>query len=151
GSVFEYLRNDKFDAANYFDSRRNADGSVSIAAGSASTVPKSPLKLNQFGGSVGGPIVKDRAFFFGSYEGYRIDAGKNIIQAVPSAAAWARAVPAVASLRAGFMAPDARVLAGASPDPDVDIVQWQANQHVDENSYSARVDFRLNNNWSSYV
>src|SRR5580765_5867956 len=84
GSVFEYLRNDAFDSANYFDSQRNADGSVIAAAGSAPTVPKSPLKLNQFGGSLGGALVKDRAFFFGSYEGYRLTAGRNFIQAVPS-------------------------------------------------------------------
>src|SRR5689334_1460052 len=62
GSIFEYLRNDRFDSANYFDSQRNADGSVIAAAGSAATVPKSPLKLNQFGGSAGGPLMKDRAF-----------------------------------------------------------------------------------------
>ncbi len=96
GSVFEYLRSDELDAANYFDSQRNADGSVIAEAGSAPTVPKSPLKLNQFGGSIGGPLMKDRAFFFGSYEGYRLDAGKNFIQGAPSAAAWARAVPAIA-------------------------------------------------------
>src|SRR4249920_1131678 len=114
GSVFEYLRNDAFDSANYFDSQRNADGSVIAAAGSAPTVPKSPLKLNQFGGSLGGALVKDRAFFFGSYEGYRLTAGRNFIQAVPSAAAWSRAVPAVAGLRPGFTAPDAVLLPGAS-------------------------------------
>ena len=79
--MFEYLRSDKLDAANYFDSQRNADGSIIAEAGSASTVPKSPLKLNQFGGSIGGPIVKDRVFFFGSYEGYRLNAGRNLIQA----------------------------------------------------------------------
>ena len=151
GSVFEYLRRDAIDAANYFDSPRNADGSVIAAAGSAPTVPKSPLKLNQFGGSFGGPIVKDRAFFFGSYEGYRLKAGRNIIQGVPSAAAWARAVPAVAGLRPGFTAPDAVILPGASTNADVDIVQWQATQEVRENAYSARVDFKISDNWSSYV
>jgi len=77
GSVFEYLRNDAFDSANYFDSQRNADGSIIAAAGSAPTVPKSPLSLNQFGGSLGGALVKDKAFFFGSYEGYRLTAGRN--------------------------------------------------------------------------
>jgi hypothetical protein len=151
GSVFEYLRNDRLDAANYFDSQRNADGSIINKAGSSSTLPKSPLRLNQFGGSVGGPIAKDRAFFFGSYEGYRLDAGKNIIQAVPSAAAWARAVPAVAALRSGFLAPDATILAGASTNPDSDIAQWQATQEVRENAYSARVDFKMGNNWSNYA
>src|SRR5262245_10041778 len=64
GSVFEYLRRDSLDAANYFDSQRNADGSIIAEAGSAPTVPKSPLNLDQFGGSIGGPIMKDRAFFF---------------------------------------------------------------------------------------
>ncbi len=148
--MFEYLRSDKLDAANYFDSQRNADGSVIAEAGSAPTVPKSPLKLNQFGGSIGGPLAKDRAFFFGSYEGYRLDAGRNLIQGAPSAAAWARAVPAIAALRAGFVAPDAHVLPGASTNPDFDIYQWQANQHVSENAFSLRLDAKISSNWSMY-
>src|SRR6185503_16036572 len=124
GAVFEYLRSEKFDKPNYFDSQRNPDGSVIAELG------KSPLKQNQFGGSIGGPIMKDRMFFFGSYEGYRLDAGKNFIEGVPSAAAWARAVPAVASLRSGFLAPGGVVLPGASANPDFDIAQLQATQQV---------------------
>lgn len=151
GSIFEYMRRDRFDSANYFDSQRNVDGSVIAAAGSAPTVPKSPLKLDQFGGSFGGALVKNRAFFFASYEGYRLNAGKNLIQGVPSAAAWARAVPAIAALRPGFMAPGANTLVGASTNPDFDIVQWQANQEVSENSFSGRLDFKMNDSWSSYV
>jgi len=151
GAVFEYVRSDRFDAANYFDSQRNADGSVIAAAGSAPTVPKSPLKQNQFGGSLGGPLVKDKAFFFGSYEGYRLDAGKNFIEAIPSSAAWARAVPAVAGLRSGFLAPGASILPGVSRDPDFDIAQNQATQHVSENAFSGRFDLKINNFWSTYV
>ncbi|HJY26409.1 MAG TPA: carboxypeptidase regulatory-like domain-containing protein, partial [Pyrinomonadaceae bacterium] len=71
GSLFEYLRNDALDAANFFD---NIIGQ------------KAPLRLNQFGGSIGGPIVKDKAFFFFSYEGYRLRAGVNSIEAVPGLA-----------------------------------------------------------------
>ncbi|HVI73002.1 MAG TPA: carboxypeptidase-like regulatory domain-containing protein, partial [Pyrinomonadaceae bacterium] len=71
GSVFEYLRNDALDAANFFD---NIIGQ------------KAPLRLNQFGGSLGGPIVKDKLFFFFSYEGYRLRAGVNSIEAVPGSA-----------------------------------------------------------------
>ncbi len=54
GGVFEFLRNDVFDARSPFD---------------GSTVP--PFRLNQFGGSLGGPIKKDRTFFFADYEGLR--------------------------------------------------------------------------------
>jgi hypothetical protein len=145
GALFEYLRSEKFDAPNYFDSTHNVDGSV-IAA-----LPKSKLKQNQFGGSIGGPIAKDRAFFFGSYEGYRLDAGKNFVEGVPSASAWARAVPAVAGLRSGFLAPGAVILPRASTSADFDIAQLQDAQHVRENSFSGRFDVKLSSNWSSYV
>ena len=145
GSVFEYLRNDTLDARNHFDAVRALDDSIT------SVGPKSLLKLNQFGGSVGGPIVKDRAFFFGSYEGYRLDAGRNIVEAVPSAAAWARAVPAVAGLRSFFTAPGAVLLPGVSTNPDLDIFQLQDTQNVKEDSFSARFDFKATQNWSAYV
>ncbi len=145
GSVFEYLRSETFDAPNYFDSQRSVDGGVIAFLG------KSPLKQNQFGGSVGGPIAKDKAFFFGSYEGYRLDAGKNFVEAVPSASAWARAAPAIAGLRSGFLAPGAVILAGASTNPDFDIAQLQQSQAVTENSFSGRVDFKLTSNWSAYA
>jgi len=120
GALFEYARRDKWDAKNYFDDLRNADGSIQSAG------PKSPLTLNQFGGSIGGPIAKNRAFFFASYEGYRLDAGLNFIEAVPSASAWARAVPAVAALRPQWLAPSAVIVPGASTNGDFDIAQNQA-------------------------
>ncbi len=56
GSLFEFLRNDIFDARNHFDPRNK---------------PKPPLRLNQFGGSLGGPAARDRLFFFANYEGSR--------------------------------------------------------------------------------
>ncbi|HUR34037.1 MAG TPA: TonB-dependent receptor [Vicinamibacterales bacterium] len=145
GSLFEYVRSDRLDSRNYFDALRGSDGSV------LSADPKSSLTQNQFGGSVGGPIVRNRAFFFGSYEGYRLDAGKNFVEAVPSAAAWSRAVPAIAALRPGFTAPGAVVIAGASTNPDLDIVQLQDTQRVSENAYSARLDYRIGDAWSAYA
>ena len=67
GSVFEYLRNDAFDARGPFDGR---------------SLP--PFRLNQFGGSVGGPIRKDKDFFFANYEGLRQRVGQTLIGFVPS-------------------------------------------------------------------
>jgi outer membrane receptor protein involved in Fe transport len=69
GSAYDFLRNDVFDARNFF----------------APTVP--PLKQNQFGGTLGGPIVKNRTFFFASYEGFRQHAGEPISTPVPTLAA----------------------------------------------------------------
>jgi hypothetical protein len=57
GTLFEFLRNERFDAHNYFDSKDS---------------PVPPLRQNQFGGAIGGPIRRDRTFFFASYEGQRI-------------------------------------------------------------------------------
>jgi len=56
GNAFEYIRN------NYFDAQQPVP---------VTTAPQPPFHLNQFGGSVGGPIVRDRTFFFIAYEGYR--------------------------------------------------------------------------------
>ncbi len=55
GTVFEFLRNDALDAVNYF------------------SVGKPPLRRNQFGASVGGPIIKNHLFYFLNYEGTRLD------------------------------------------------------------------------------
>jgi hypothetical protein len=137
GAAFEYFRDDKFDAPNFFDKRAG--------------LPKSALEQNQFGGSFGGPILKDKAFFFGSYEGYRLKAGVNFVEAVPSDSAWTRAVPAIAALRPGFLAPNAVILPGASGNSDFDIAQLQGLQDVKEHAFSARVDWKYNTNWSSYV
>jgi len=69
GGLFEYIRNDALDARNSFDG-----------------LFKSPLRLNQFGGSIGGPVIKDKFFFFGHYEGLRQRAGFPLVGQVPSAA-----------------------------------------------------------------
>ena len=132
GSLFEYYRSDRFDSANYFD------------------LAKSPLKQNQFGASVGLPLKRDRTFLFGSYEGYRLESGVNIVEAVPSASAWSRAVPAVLPLREAFLGPGAVILPGASTNPDFEIAQLQENVEVQEDAFSGRLDHRLSSNWSVY-
>jgi hypothetical protein len=71
GSLFEFLRNDIFDAKNFFD----APGS---------RIP--PFRQNQFGGSAGGPIIRNRTFFFVSYEGQQIRKSLTQSFSVPTAA-----------------------------------------------------------------
>ena len=66
GSAWEFLRNDAMDATNYF----------------AKSVE--PLKQNQFGGTFGGPIIKDKTFFFGYYEGFRNRQGETGAATVPT-------------------------------------------------------------------
>ncbi len=135
GSVFEYLRNDKLDARNWFDRGT-----------------KSPLRLNQFGASFGGPIVKDKFFFFGSYEGYRLRSGINFFEAVPSAAACARAVAAVKAVcEQGFKSSKATVFPGTSTNPDFDIALLNASNPVNENSVSLRLDYKASDSNSFYV
>src|SRR6266850_330340 len=73
GSVYEFLRNDALDAANFFD---NAGG-----------IKKASFRQNQFGVSAGGPIRKDKLFVFGDYEGLRYSKGIPTFITVPSDAA----------------------------------------------------------------
>jgi hypothetical protein len=69
-SAFEFFRNDATDAANFFS---NATGQ-----------PKSPLHYNQFGGSLGGPIRRDKTFFFADYQGTITHSGVPMITTVPT-------------------------------------------------------------------
>lgn len=135
GSLFEYLRNEKLDSRNWFD--RDF---------------KSPLRLNQFGASVGGPIVKNKLFFFASYEGYRLRSGINIVEGVPKLSRCATAVAAVRPLCEGaFLAPGAvRIVTNPITSPDFDIGQLQASNPVNENSGALRLDYRANEKNSFY-
>jgi len=66
GAVWEFLRNDAMDSSDYF------------------TQAAQPLKQNQFGATFGGPIVRDKTFFFGYYEGFRNRQGESVPATVPS-------------------------------------------------------------------
>ena len=70
GSAFEYNRDTVMAANDYFN---NAYG-----------LPRTPLIRNQFGGTVGGPVIKDKLFFFFSYEGNRIIQSASQTRTVPT-------------------------------------------------------------------
>ena len=77
GSLYEFHRNDNFDARNFFDPAR-----------------KPEFKRNQFGGSIGGPVERDRTFFFANLEILRERLGRTIQTVVPDLASRAGAVNA---------------------------------------------------------
>jgi outer membrane receptor protein involved in Fe transport len=128
GSVFEYWRNSRLDAQNFFD------------------VEKPPFNRNQFGGSLGGPIVKDRTFFFGAFEGLREKLGLTLVEPVPSLAARRGAfLPTGAQIN-----PAVRPYLELIPLPTVDNptgekATWQGTFNQDSNldTYNARVDLNV--------
>jgi len=69
GSAYEFLRNSDFDAKNYFDNPG---------------LPIPELRKNQFGATIGGPIIKDKLFYFGNYEGTIERVGETFFGTVPT-------------------------------------------------------------------
>ncbi|MFB3903331.1 MAG: TonB-dependent receptor domain-containing protein [Acidobacteriota bacterium] len=131
GGLFEYVRNDIFDARTVFDGPE---------------LP--PFRLNQFGGNIGGPIVKNKAFFFFNYEGLRQRKGSTYISQVPSSL-----------LRSEVMtvSPELKPLvdkypAGIRPtnDPYVDDFVADFSNTSDEDSMTARIDFNISEKTTLY-
>jgi len=100
GDVFEYLRNNAFDANDFFSNQNN--------------VPIAPLRKNQFGGAFGGPIRKDKTFFYAVYEGLRQVKGVPINNNVPSAGCHPANATAANNYGAGTV-----ILASANNCPDL--------------------------------
>jgi hypothetical protein len=90
GSAFEFLRNRRLDARNYFD---RPDCVPASLPGSCGEIPR--YDRNQFGATFGGPVVRDRTFFFAAFEGLRLDQAITRRSTVPSQAQRAAAIAAV--------------------------------------------------------
>src|SRR3984885_8253717 len=102
GEAFDYFRNEALDARNYFNRSFNAATGASLGTAG----DKAPLKRDNFGGSVGGPVWKHHTFFYGSYEGLRQHQGilqnSTVISPANQAAIAANAAndPAAAEMAA---------------------------------------------------
>lgn len=83
GTLFEFLRNDKFDAKDVFNVPQKGNPLAGV---------KPEFRQNQFGGSIGGPIKKDKTFFFADYEGFRKVKGNTFTATIPSACELGRIV-----------------------------------------------------------
>ncbi len=147
GSGFEYLRRAGLDSRNFFDN-------------TSPGIPKSALKLDQFGGSLGGAIIKNKLFFFGSYEQYRGRFGLNFVEAAPSLSlALPGAIipgtitpqnstgtpvnPAIQPFITGFRSSKSVVVAGGTAVSGFDIVQLQDLEKTDEKAVAARFDYQV--------
>src|SRR6266436_3470666 len=76
GSVYDFERNNAFDARNFFNPK--------IDPGTGLASPQRALRLHQFGGSLGGPIVKNKTFIFGAYEAIRAQVGNSFTASSPT-------------------------------------------------------------------
>ena len=105
GSALEYFRSGKLGARNYFNFEPD---------------PKSPFNNNQFGGSLGGPIVKDRTFFYADYEGQRENGAQAGTSCVPDPAVVAAAEADIVN-RGEVVSPVATALLARNPWPTPNI------------------------------
>jgi hypothetical protein len=131
GSVFEYFRNNIFDARSFLDGPK---------------VP--PFRLNQYGVSVGGPIIKDRTFFFATWEGLRQARDFTGHAFVPSAA-FKTAVNATSPALDVFMNAFPKGQASTA-DPNVDTFTGLAHATVTEDSWLVRIDHKFTDKTNLY-
>ena len=126
GTAFDYLRNDVFDANDWFADRNG--------------LPKPQERQNDFGGVLGGPIIRDRTFFFFSYEGLRLRLPQVAEQNVPDLASRQNAVPAMQPFVDAYPLPTP----GAPDNPNTGIAQFDASysNRATLDAYSLRLDHR---------
>jgi len=132
GTLFDFLRNDVFDARNPFSQS------------------KQPFRLNQFGGTLGGPVVRENTFVFLAVEGLRQRLDQTLRGFVPSAAYRAQAAtnPALQPLI------DAYPTTGTQRqenDPTTDLFVGLSPQRVDETSGMGRIDHRFNSRTTAFL
>jgi hypothetical protein len=133
GSVYEFLRNSALDASNFFDAK------------------KPPFKRNQFGVTAGGPILRDRTFIFGNYEGLRQSLGITQVNTVPTETARA------GHLVAGDVKVDPNIVpylpiwplpntGSCSGLCDIGVFKLTGQQVTPENYFTTRIDHKLSAN-----
>ncbi len=132
GALFEYFRNDVLDANDWF---ANAAGNT-----------RAPERHNDFGGALGGPIRKNKTFFFLSYEGARLRLPQTLIQTVPSASARIAGSQSVAALLQAFPVPNGAV----SADGNTAVFTGTASNSATLNAGSVRIDHHFNDRISIF-
>lgn len=130
GTAFDYLRNDALDANNWFNGYTNSP-----------PLPKAEERQNDFGGTLSGPILKNRMFFFFSYEGLRLRLPQTAITQVPDLSARQSAAPELQPYLNAFpFDPN-------QPDLGSGIAQFNSSYSnpATLDAYSLRIDQKLGN------
>src|SRR5215469_14784115 len=148
GDLFEFLRNSALDSRSFLDI--DTDPTV------VGPTPVPPFRLNQFGGSIGGPIQKDKTFFFVNYEGIRQFRGQTLHAFVPSASLNAQVLatsPQMAPIMQAFPAGQVSTCTfnPGPPCQDIDEYTRQGSISIREDSTTFRLDHRFNENTQFYV
>jgi len=127
GTLFDYLRNDVLDANDWFANEKS--------------LPKPKERQNDFGGTFSGPILKDKTFFFFSYEGLRLRLPQTTLTTVPDLNARKNAVPAMQPYLNAFPLPN-----GPEDSANAGAAQFNASYSnpATLDAYSLRIDHRLN-------
>jgi len=124
GSLYEFVRNSAMDARNFFD---------------PANIPE--FQRNVFGGSLGGPIQRDRTFLFGNYEGYRQTLGVSDVTLVPDNTSRAAAVPSIQPLLALWpVANGPEILTSTGAPSGIATAYSSPIQHIREDFGTARID-----------
>ena len=137
GTLFNYFRNDVLDANDWFVDKAG--------------LTKPEERQNDFGGTLGGPILKNRTFFFFSYEGLRLRQPQVTESTVPSLNTRQNAIPAVAPFLNGFPLPNGPEVLDAQGNPTGEAVFFDS--HSDRstlNAASLRIDHRVNDKFNVF-
>ena len=131
--MFEYLRNDALDANDWFADQAG--------------LPKAAERQHDFGGTFAGPIVKDKTFFFFSYEGLRLRLPQTVLSSVPDLEARQNAAPTMQPYLNAFPRPN------GLDDLTAGIAQFNASfsNRSSLDAVSLRLDQQLSTRWSLFA
>ena len=130
GSAFEFLRNSALDARNFFNTEPR----------------KSVFQNNNFGFALGGPVIKDRTFFFGAYEGQRERVGSDFLLLVPTRAEIAQARSIALDKNEGVIDPGLDAVMAFYPQSDSHEIPGVVRDKNDGNNFILKLDHSLSNN-----
>ena len=145
GTLFEFLRDSSLDKPNYFDPIDSATGRQ----------VNPPFRRNQFGGTAGGPLVRNKLFYFGSYEGLRQNLSLTHLARLPNAAAHNGVLPTGAVTISPLVKPYLDLLYPIPTGRDfgdgtAELRHTDADT-TDENFFVGKVDWQLGDNDSMFV